>query len=222
MSAYDAAVITAIYDGYDQLKPTLPQKGLNIDWVFVTDDPVMIPRGEQLGWRTLFRPLPHTHPNRAAKQPKLFPWEYTTADRSVWVDGSFRILSETFVEEALTYADPIGQFSHPWRNCLFEEAQECIAIPKYEPAILRAQSQTYRNGGHPEHWGLWATGVIARKHTASVELLGEQWFAQINSWSYQDQVSQPYVLRNVGLRPTEFPGLHLANGWVAYEGSDRH
>lgn len=220
--SHDAAVITAIYDGYDELKPTLSQNGLSVDWVFVTDDPEMIPRGNDLGWRVIFQARPNVHPNRAAKRPKFLPWLYTEANQSVWVDGSFRILSKTFVEEALSFAGPIAQFSHPWRDCLYAETQECIAIPKYEPRILQAQAEHYMSNDHPHHWGLWATGVIARHHTPEVVKLGEHWMGEVDRWSYQDQVSQPYVLRNAGLRPTEFPGSHLANGWVAYEGSLRH
>lgn len=218
MSMYDAAVITAIYDAYDILKPVCPQKGLNIDWVFVTDNPPE----DSLGWRVVHEPRPGVHPNRAAKRPKFLPWEYTDASRSIWVDASFRILSDTFVSEALSFADPISQFTHPWRDCLYEETEASLPLTKYEPDILRGQADSYKSIGHPEHWGLWATGVIARLHTPRVRLLGERWTGQVESWSYQDQVSQPYVLRETELRPTRFPGTHLANGWMQYEGSERH
>lgn len=220
---YDAAVITAIYDAYDTLKPVLPQDGLNVDWVLVTDDPSF--RGGALGWRAVYEPRPGVHPNRAAKRPKFLPWEYTDAPVSVWVDASFRVVSPSFATEALAMADPIAQFGHPWRDCLFDEVTECIAIAKYKypPGTLAGQAQRYRDAGHPEHWGLWATGVIARRHDDSrVKQLGHRWLEEVEQWSFQDQVSHPFVIREAGLRPTLFPGSHLANGWVAYEGSDRH
>lgn len=222
MSQYDAAVITSIYDGYDDLKPVCPQKGMDVDWVFVTDNPEAVAPSQELGWRVILNSQPDLHPNRAAKLPKLLPWEYTTADRSIWVDGSFRVTSETFVEDAMSFADPIGQFIHPWRDCLFAEAEECIALGKYESPVLRAQTDSYRIQDHPEHWGLWASGVMARVHTPEVMELGESWLREVNFWSYRDQISQPFVLRTVGLRPTKFPGMHLDNGWLQYEGSKRH
>lgn len=217
-----AAIITAVYDGYDTLKPACPQDGVDVDWVFVTDDRAMISVGESLGWRVIVEPRPGVHPNRAAKRPKFLPWEYTDAPMSVWVDGSFRIVSPEFIYSALLLADPIAQFKHPWRDCLYAEARECMAIRKYDPAVLSAQIHEYSVQGHPENWGLWATGVIARTHTYAVKQLGKQWLEEINRWSYQDQVSQTHVLRKVGLRPMDFPGTHLANGWVQYEGSERH
>ena len=221
---YDAAVITAIYDGYDTLKPVLSQAGLNVDWVLVTDDPYMVDVGESLGWRVALKPRPGVHPNRAAKRPKFLPWEYTDAHESVWVDGSFRVLSADFVREALRHADPIAQFRHPWRDCLYAEARTVSAIRKYESqiGIAEKQSAAYADAQHPEHWGLWATGVIARRHVPGVVRLGERWLEEVERWTFQDQISQPFVLREMGLRPAEFPGSHLANGWMQYEGSGRH
>lgn len=216
-------IISAIYDSYDTLKPVLPQSGANVDWVLVTDDATL--RGGALGWNVVYRPRPDVHPNRAAKHPKFLPWEYTDAPASVWVDASFRVVSDRFAVDAVALADPIAQFTHPWRDCLYDETAECIAIAKhkYRPGLLADQAAAYRSAGHPEHWGLWATGVIARQHgDPRVKQLGQRWLEEVERWSFQDQVSHPFVVRECGLRPTSFPGQHLANGWVAYEGSGRH
>jgi hypothetical protein len=84
------------------------------------------------------------------------------------------------------------------------------------------QADAYSLAGHPERWGLWATGVIARRHTDAVRELGVRWLHETERWSFQDQISQPYALRETGLRPQAFPGSHLATPWLAYEGSARH
>lgn len=215
----DVAIITAIYDQYDLLKPVCPQSYLDVEWIFVTDNP---PEDDQ-GWTVVHEPRPGVHPNRAAKRPKFLPWKYTDAPRSIWVDGSFRIISQDFAREVLEYAHPIAQFEHPWRDCLFAEADECRSIGKYQPSNdLARQRELYASFGHPEHWGLWATGVIAREHTEQVKAMGHAWLREVEQWSYQDQVSQPYVLRTAGLRPRRLPGNHLANYWLQYEGSTRH
>lgn len=214
------AVITAIFDDYDTLKPVLRQEGVDVEWMFVTDT---IPDFETAeGWTIVYEPQPGVHPNRAAKLPKMLPWKYTDAEASVWIDGSFRIVSPTFVRDVLAFANPIAQFKHPWRDCAYDEIQECVAVKKYSQTGLEAQGEAYRAEGHPRHWGLWATGVIARQHTPEVKTFGERWYHDINTWSYQDQVSHPPALRACGLRPTELPGNHLANQWLAYEGSGRH
>ncbi|MDX2532288.1 glycosyltransferase domain-containing protein [Streptomyces scabiei] len=218
----DVAIVSAVYDSYDDLKPALPQAGIGVDWVFVTDDPVLGAKPSHHGWRVVFEPRPGVHPNRAAKHPKYEPWKYTDAAASLWVDASFRIVSETFAVEAVAHADPIAQFAHPWRDCLYAEAKESAGLAKYAGEPVLEQAESYRTAGHPEGWGLWATGVIARQHTEAVRKMGWLWLAETYRWSFQDQISQPFALRENGLRPAAFPGNHLATPWLAYEGSARH
>lgn len=215
----DLAIITAITDGYDTLKPAMPQEGLEVEWVCVTDGK---PLDGLEGW-TVIPDLPaDVHPNRAAKRPKLMPWEYTDAPASIWVDASFRVVSPRFAVEAGDMAMPIAQFGHPWRDCLYDEADLSEMLTKYQGEPLAAQARYYRERGHPAHWGLWAAGVIARRHTDSVKELGRVWNNEVEKWSFQDQVSQPYALRQVGLIPSKFPGTHMATPWLSYEGSWRH
>ena len=218
----DVAVISAVYDHYDDLKEVLPQDGVTVDWVFVTDDPVIGAKEMFQGWRVVYEPRPDVHPNRAAKHPKYRPWEYSDAPASIWVDASFRIVSQRFAVDAVAHADPIAQFVHPWRDCLFAEAKESAGLAKYAGEPTLEQAESYRAAGHPEGWGLWATGVIARQHTGAVRKMGWLWLAETYRWSFQDQISQPFALRENGLRPTAFPGSHLATPWLAYEGSGRH
>ena len=216
----DVAIVTALYDGYDELKPVMPQSGADVEWVLVTD---ATPDAEQAaGWTIVHDPQPGAHPNRAAKRPKFRPWEYTDAPASIWIDASFRVVSGRFAAEVLALDEPIAQFAHPWRDCLFDEAAESALLPKYAGEPVIEQGAYYRARGHPEHWGLWAAGVIARRHTGGVRELGTAWAHEVNVWSFQDQVSQPYALRSVGLRPVGLPGTHFVNPWLAYEGSGRH
>lgn len=217
------AIITAVYDRYDDLKPALPQDGHHVDWVFVTDDEDLKNETTAQGWRVVYEPRPGVHPNRAAKRPKFLPWEYTDAPASIWVDASFRIVSETFAADVLPHADPIAQFVHPWRDCLYDEADAVLGLKKYSPDTeVHAQKAAYRQGAHPEHWGLWATGIIARQHTDQVRELGRAWLTETDTRTFQDQISHPYVLRTLGLRPSPIPGDHLTNPWLSYQGSARH
>ena len=216
----DAAIVTGIFGGYDDLKPALPQEGLDVEWVLVTDNP-SIPDGH-LGWRVVYEPRPGVLPVRAAKHPKFRPWEYTDAPASVWVDGSIRVLSSRFAAEALAYADPIAQFGHPDRDCIYAEAEVAASLPRYAGERILEQAAAYREAGHPEHWGLWAATVIARQHTPEVKALGEAWTAEVDRWSCEDQVSQPVILRNLGLRPAILPGYYRFNNWLRLEASGKH
>lgn len=220
------AIVTAIYANYDTLKPVCPQVDAGIDWVCVTDNTRGLQK-EPNGWRLVQQNQnPTMHPNRKAKRPKLFPWLFTDAPESIWIDASFRVNSPTFAADVMaqtTAGSPIAQFKHPWRDCVYAEAEVSLDIPKYAGEPIAAQSAEYQMQNFPAHWGLWATGVIARRHdNMNVHHMSNRWDHEINTWSFQDQVSQPVALRDAKLRPVELPGTHFGNPWITYEGSGNH
>lgn len=212
-----AAIITAIYGDYDELRPVLTQAGIDVEWICVTDRP-----RQAHGWRIVVQPKPTLHRNVAAKEPKCAPWRYTTAGMSIWIDGSFRVTSDRFAVEALMVANPIAQYAHPQRECIYDEVEHCREHPKYAALALRSQADAYRAQGHPERWGLWAGGVIARRHTPEVRSFGESWLNEIDQWGFQDQISGPFCLRRAGLSPSPLPGSIFDGRWLSYEGSNRH
>lgn len=216
---YDVAIITSFYGGYDNLHPAFPQTGLSVEWIFVTDT---LPE-EDKGWRVIIDERPDMLPRRAAKYPKVLPWKYTDAYASIWIDGSFRVQSPNFAQEAMSYAKPIAQFKHPWRDCIFAEGECTRALLKYEDqaSLVTEQMEYYRKKGHPEHWGLWATGVIARYHTKPIRGMGMSWMLDINQWSAQDQVSQAYSLRLADLYPELLPGDYFSSPWIQFMGHRR-
>ncbi len=218
----DIAVITAIYGDYDTLKPTMKQTR-DVDWICVTDR-----EREANGWRLIIRP-PETlcsdriaQNNLAAKRPKMLPWEFTQCRRSIWIDASFDISSPTMAADLMARAHPIAQFAHPDRDCVYEEGEFSLTMAKYTHLPIREQLAAYRADGHPEHWGLWAAGVIARDHTDTVRRLGEDWLRQVEYWGIQDQLAQAPVLRDLAMRPVSIPGSIYANPWVEYMGSAKH
>lgn len=219
MSA-DVAIVSAVYDAYDTVKPVLAQAGLEVEWILVTD--TAPDAAAAAGWTVVHDPHPDVPPVRAAKAAKFEPWRYTDAPASIWIDASFRVVSPDFAAGALAFAKPIAQFVHPWRDCLYAEAVEIAALGMDPEGAVAWQTARYREAGHPVGWGLWASGVIARRHTAGVKRMGAAWAREVAAGSARDQVSQAHVLREARLRPAALPGTHLANKWLKYEGSGRH
>lgn len=226
---YDIAIITANYDNYDTIKPVMEQVGAKVEWVYVTDSTDVLTNGKYSysGYTTQYQPREGLQPIRAAKIPKMKPWEYTTAPLSVWIDASFRVNSSTFAIDMIDVLEScdIAQFEHPWRDCIYEEAAETLKLARYEDVygMILAQMSKYRNLlGHPDHWGLWAAGVIARRHTDKIKTFGELWLNENLGHSYQDQLSQAPMLRLMELRPHLLMGTHFSNPWLSYEGSGRH
>lgn len=209
-----AAVYTAIAGGYDDLKPHPEIPG--VDFIAWTDD------GEPAdGWdvRAIEQFGVGPHPRDVAKFYKLFPHvvleEY---DFTVWIDGSHEVLSETFVFDcmAATQGAGIAVYDHPWRQCIYDEAVASLDLQKYQGLPIDEQVDAYRVEGHPEKWGLWALGTIARAKSPEVAALMSAWWAELGRWTYQDQLSFPVVCRRLGMRPDTFP-CHQVHGntWTA-------
>lgn len=221
-----ATIISAIYDRYEDLKPICPQVGYQVEWVMVTDDPGLADDPNAEGWRVVVERAPGVHPNRAAKRPKMLPWEYTSTPASVWIDGAYLVTSPTFAVDLLTaaFVTGIAQFRHPWRDCAFEEALESCRLPRYqeERDDIRRQVALNRERGLPFRWGLWATGCIARHHWGEVRQFGEAWHRYITDYTYQDQVSESLALWENGMRPRDLAGNHLTNAWLEHRQSTRH
>jgi hypothetical protein len=212
-----SAVLTAVYDNYDALK-LFPAQDIQCETICVTDNPNLTGGG----WdRIVYEPRENVHPNRAAKTPKMCPWRYTDADITVWIDASFEFRSSSFVRELCAFL-PIGQFAHPDRDCIYTEGLYSAGLGKYAGEPLSEQMFAYASAGHPENWGLWATGLIVRERSRTMENFGEAWLDECWRWSFQDQVSEAPMLRDHGLRPNTIPGGYSLNPWVQYAGSSRH
>jgi TOD1/MUCI70, glycosyltransferase-like domain len=210
-----AAILTAVYDGYDSLKP-LPVQDVPHEAICVTDDPNL----HAEGWTIVYEPRSDVHPNRAAKTAKMCPWRYTDADLTVWVDAMFEIKAWSLLSDVAGYT--FGQWIHPDRQCIYEEATVSATMSKYAGEPVAEQAAHYRTLGHPAQWGLWAAGFIVRQRTPEIEAFGEAWLAEVYRWSFQDQISEAPMLRQYGLRPEVIPGAYHQNPWMLYAASPRH
>ena len=203
------AAVCAIYGGYD-LIPPVPE-GVD-DAVLITDAPV------RSGWRNIVEPTDR-HPRMAAKRPRCRPDLYTDCEASLWMDGSVHVLDDRFmhlVREKLSQHE-IVLWDHPEdRDCFLQEAQHCHDWPKYRDGPLLEQAAHYLSEGMQEHFGLWATTSIARRHTDRMRALGDAWLAEMERWTVKDQVSLPYLFWREGIVPGTF-GIHqIDNDMVAW------
>jgi hypothetical protein len=207
-------IYTAIFGGYDELKQPAAQDQ-PCDFICFTD--MKLPR--RVGaWRVVpVRRDLRLHPRMQAKRFKLishriFPggrlaWRYAPLSRrprydlSVWVDGSLQVTSARFVGDLrnrLGNGD-WAMFVHPDRDCIYEEAQFSLRMRKYHDLPIHPQVDAYRDVVSP-HGGLYACTIIVRREPASngVAAVDDAWWAENLKWTYQDQLSLPYVLRRLG------------------------
>lgn len=200
------AVISSVFGAYDQIAAPAPQT-IEADWVLVADRPPVIDTAHPWPWQVVTEPRPGVHPRLAAKVAKCRPDWYADADVYVWIDASFQIASPDFLAWCLRKLDgaPLAQIPHPVRRCISEEALASAGMAKYTGLPLLEQVAHYRKDGHPADWGLWATGLIVYRRETCARL-GDPWLAEQLRWSYQDQLSEPPLLRHLDLRPAALDG----------------
>lgn len=184
------AVYTAIYGGYDRPK-TAPA---GVRCVLFTDDRSL----RAPGWEVRYEPLAWiATPMLQAKYWKTHPSEAVPdADATVWIDGSI-VPGPRYATRCLGALDghDVALTPHPLRDCIYDECDASASLPKYDALVMYEQVRHYRYNNHPEHWGLFASGAIARRNNDRVNALNEAWWQENIRWSWQDQLSLPFVLR---------------------------
>ena len=196
-------IYSALYGGVDHV-PALPPD-LPYEAIMYTDDRHL----GAPGWEVRYVPHGIWSPNSdPVKGPPMLAHKYwklfagrDEADIAIWLDASVTIAlsGEDFVKrcEAAVVFEDIAFVEHPWRTCVYDEAAYSALLPRYayEAPHILAQSAYYASIGHPDHWGLMATGFMVRRDTHAVRKLMEDWWYEILHRSHQDQVSLPVLLR---------------------------
>jgi len=146
-----------------------------------------------------------------AKLAKICPHEIFNAEMTVWCDGNIYLSDENLkdIEKQLESSD-IVVMTHPHRNCIYDEAAFCIEHGIGEKEDLERQVRFYRAAvGYEKNTGLYGCGVVARRHTNDINYLSRVWFAHIEKWSSRDQISFPYVFRNVKIGTIPFESVEI-------------
>ena len=127
---------------------------------------------------------------------KLFPFKlFKDYDVSVWVDSKFQIIGDlrVYIEEYQKDCSMLC-FPHFSRDCIFDEAVECLHIGKGDPIMLGGQIYKYFMENYPKHNGLYEGGCLVRWHKdIRMQNIMYDWWKEINKYSCRDQVSLPYI-----------------------------
>ena len=151
-----------------------------------------------------------TDPNRSAKFYKMNPqfvlpdYQYT-----IWFDACLHpnyFDVEALVDSVLGSSE-IALFAHPERSCLYQEATVCIEHKRDSVERITTQINRYRALNFPESYGLYAGGFLVRpQHNPRSQALNELWWREIVHGSRRDQLSFPYVARELAIKPIVIPG----------------
>jgi len=184
-------IYTANYGGYDRLNPICEHK--SVKYVCFTDNKDLKADGWQIEHRDVLKAL---HPRMRAKWFKMFGYR-EFSEPSIYVDSNMEIISQLFFHRIPMFSkNGISIYKHPEkRDCIYQEAEYCKDMDKYKEQPIMEQVEYYKKQGMPEHFGLWACGVIYRSRLENeYHHLFDKWWTENQMRTYQDQLSLPYLL----------------------------
>ena len=187
-------VYTAIFNNRDRL--FIPQShGSDVVYACISDGMTVSCKEWDLK-RMVCRMSPeHCTSYYQAHSTVYFPGEIT-----IWHYSNVRLSEDPSALAALVSGDhDIAVLKHPYRDCIYEEADVSLRWLLDSPAVIRNQIARYRTMGYPEHGGLSAPYVIVRRDTPAVRRFEELWWNEMDQGSARDTLSFDYACWKTGL-----------------------
>ncbi len=192
-------VYTCVTGGYDNLLPPLVASQPGVRFICFTDVPQM---PDVLPWE--YRPVHRVlsgaslySTRRTSCLPKILPHLILPeCEFSVWHDGNFRLASPASDLVACLGDADLALYRHPSRGCLYKEADALLEGGFGTAELVREEAAFYRTIGHPEGSGLWASGMVVRRHAAVTSAFNEHWWKLYAAGCELDQMSLAVAVHN--------------------------
>jgi hypothetical protein len=220
------AIITSIYGNYDQIKNQENVLDRNlVDWYCFTDNVNM----KSDYWNIVNKPYhiintenndkfsdftnyyknikdKRTYNMMCAKYYKAQPHQIDILkkyDYYIWIDGSI-FLRDNFIKNVMILTDKnysLINFKHSVRDNIKDEVKLSITMKKYKSQNIMDQYNAYIEDNFPDNSGLFEKTVFIRKNNLEINNLFDLWWENNLKYSYQDQISYPYVLWKTNIMP---------------------
>lgn len=192
-------VYTCVTNGYDQIYSPSPANP-NIEYICFNDGTISVPPP----WRDSRLPNKYCGA-KANRHTKICYYEYDVlreADILIYIDGSVRIVGD--LEDLVSYVDKSDGhtflYEHPYRNCIYEEINECAISKKAPLNDLAKLNKKLKNERMPIKFGLFEGGIIVRKPAADGQQLMSAWWSEYCSGVKRDQLALMYVSWKTNLK----------------------
>lgn len=187
-------VYTCITGDYDNLQE-IKNKESGIDYYCFTNNKNI----KSNTWNVIYIEDNNLDNTRLARKIKVLghPLILENYDISIWVDG---FISEMHISEFIHNECQLDKydficFKHSKRNCIYEEAEECINQGKDDPKLIKAEIEFLKEQNYPKDNGLIESTVLIRRHNVeSVKDTMKLWFNMILNYSKRDQLSLNYAI----------------------------
>ena len=204
---YKICCYTTIFGDYDEPKNIINQTLKNIDYFIITDNPNI----QHPQYKTIVVDFPRKdlHNNLQAKFHKFFPQENKELSKYylfIFIDAGIEIKKVNYFEQLINnFNNDIALYAHPDRDCIKDECSVSLTLDKYKTENIRVQTDDYLKS-LPEHWGLYACGIQIKKNNDIVNNLMKSWWHECIKYSFQDQISLPFILNKQGIKPDIIKG----------------
>ena len=178
----------------------------NADFIMFTDNPKL----KSKTWKIV--QLPPAIFKDSRRQARMVKWlihkfvpeyEYT-----LWIDSNVQLRTPVIeLIRSYLYKNDIAVFKHKDRNCVYEEAKDCLLQKLDYDDIITEQMANYATEDYPKDNGLTETTVVLRRHTKEIEQFNEALWAELCLHSKRDQLCFDYMVWKLGLKVENFPGV---------------
>lgn len=136
-------------------------------------------------------------PNMMNRKYKIMPHIlFPEYEQSLYIDANIAVLKnpKDLSDKYLIRNDFVVP-KHYARDCVYDEALECIITMKDKTKNLKNQMLRYKEAGFPINFGLSENGVLLRRHlNENIVALMTEWWNEFLKGSNRDQLSLPYVI----------------------------
>ena len=212
-SADEYCVYTAVFGGYDALRPPLYHPP-GIRFICFTDEEI-----HASGWELRLIERPDPEPALASRKLKIFPHEYISGHRySLYVDANLQFLSDVSLLHALWLrGKTFVAWRHSVRSGVFDECETMLSKHRHVASQIIDQYKLFRDKGIPEHSGLVEASFLWRDHSnPDVQRLMKAWWAHLLQFGHRDQPGLGYLMWLTGITPEVMPlaaGTTRKNGY---------
>lgn len=209
-------VYTSILNGWDNLRPPAVWDVPGVRFVCFTNVAVL-PSVEPWEFRPVYYPSGDTC--RTARLPKILPHLMLPEDAeySIYHDGNLRLSKDPRdVVDRLLIAHDWAAHRHPCRTCIYQEAKVLLDEKIGTAELVKREIEGYRQAGYPERAGLWANGLLVRRHTPAVAALNERWWKLYAAGCERDQLSFPVARAAEGLDIQTIDADIYGSQWVDF------
>jgi len=178
----------------------------NADFYMFTDNPKL----KSKTWEIVL--LPKNIFNDIRRQARMVKWlihKYMPSyEYTLWIDSNVQLRTPVvqLICSYLVLGD-IAVFKHKDRNCVYEEAKDCLLQKLDHDDIINKQMKKYAIEDYPADNGLTETTVVLRRHTKEIDQFNEALWAELCINSKRDQLCFDYMVWKLGIEFTNFPGV---------------